>query len=89
MTTYPAKAPPGKTKAKGSTGLDSDFISRVERRVQEEAARRAERRRELREKEITADVRIVAWIDILGFSQRISDGVMSRIANARTQPNLG
>jgi len=71
MTTDPAKAPPGKTKANGPTGLDSYFLSRVERRVQEEAARRAERRRELREKETTADVRIVAWIDILGFSQMI------------------
>ena len=71
MTTPPATRPSGRQEPQPSAGLDEDFFAGVERRVQEAAARRAERRRELREKDIAADVRIVAWIDILGFSQMI------------------
>ncbi len=49
----------------------ADIFKDSERRVEEEAAKRAERRRVLREKDISAEVRIVAWIDILGFSQQL------------------
>lgn len=45
----------------------------IEHRVEENAARRAQRRKELREKNIAADERIVAWIDILGFSHDIQE----------------
>ena len=49
----------------------ADIFKNAEKRVEEEAAKRAQRRKELREKDISADTRIVAWIDILGFSQQL------------------
>ncbi len=51
--------------------LSSDFFAEVDRQVAEKAAKRARRRKELLEKDIAADVRIVAWVDILGFSHQI------------------
>ena len=43
----------------------------IMKRVEESAAKRAQRRKELLEKDIAADYRIVAWIDILGFSDQL------------------
>lgn len=43
----------------------------IERRVEEKAKKRAQRRKELFEKDISTDVRIVAWIDVLGFSNEL------------------
>lgn len=49
----------------------ADALRDSEQRVREEADKRVKRRKELREKDISAEIRIVAWIDILGFSQQL------------------
>ena len=48
-----------------------DFMERVSRESEEKTRKRAERRKELFEKKIKASSRVVAWIDILGFSQQM------------------
>lgn len=72
-----------KMKVNAQSTLSSDLFANIERQVEEEAARKDARRRALREKNISADVRIVAWIDILGFSQMLqrasSDAEMREI----------
>lgn len=52
-------------------GLPPDFFADVEKRVEEKQKRRAERRKELLERKIESDVRVVAWIDILGFREEL------------------
>lgn len=49
----------------------ADLFANAERSVAIEAAKKAARRQELHEKNISTDHRIVAWIDILGFSQML------------------
>ncbi|MEY2520553.1 MAG: hypothetical protein QOF24_2312 [Verrucomicrobiota bacterium] len=47
------------------------FEKDLKRYAAEKAKKRAQRRKELLEKRIQTDVRLVAWIDILGFSQQL------------------
>jgi hypothetical protein len=47
------------------------FEAELKRSAAEKAKWRAERQKELRERTIDTDYRLVAWIDILGFSQQI------------------
>lgn len=49
----------------------SDIFADAARSADEKIAKRAQRRKELHEKNIAADVRIVAWVDILGFSHKL------------------
>jgi hypothetical protein len=49
----------------------ADVFKNSDRRVKEQAAKRAQRRKELLEKNIAGEARIVAWIDILGFSHEL------------------
>src|SRR4051812_30319104 len=56
---------------KSPAQMSPDWFADIDRRVAEKAAKRAQRRKELLEKDIAADVRIVAWVDILGFSQQL------------------
>ncbi len=51
--------------------LPPNFFEDVDRRVEEKAAKRRQRRKELWEKSITPDTRVVAWIDILGFRDEL------------------
>jgi hypothetical protein len=51
--------------------LTRDFFENIERKVEEKAAQRRQRRKELWEKSITPDTRVVAWIDILGFRDEL------------------
>ncbi len=51
--------------------LSRDFFENIERKVEEKAAERRQRRKELWEKSITPDTRVVAWIDILGFREEL------------------
>ena len=64
--------------AGGTTGEMAKRFAEIERNVEEAEAKRAQRRKELHEKNIAADVRVVAWIDILGFSNQLQ--------HARTEP---
>ncbi|MEA3211692.1 MAG: hypothetical protein QOE70_4749 [Chthoniobacter sp.] len=56
---------------KSPAQMSPDWFADIDRRVAEKAAKRAQRRKELLEKDIAADVRIVAWVDILGFRQQL------------------
>jgi hypothetical protein len=47
------------------------FEQELKRSAYEQAQKRAQRRKELLERPIKADYRLVAWIDILGFSQQL------------------
>jgi|GEM_PF-1902219 len=47
------------------------FETELKRSALEKAEKRAQRRKELIEKPIETDYRLVAWIDILGFSQQL------------------
>jgi hypothetical protein len=47
------------------------FEADLKRSAAEKAKQRAQRRKELFEREIGTDYRLVAWIDVLGFSQQI------------------
>lgn len=58
----------------------SKLFAEVNRQVKEEASKKAARQRELFNKDITSDMRIVAWVDILGFSQMLQ--------NAKTDEEL-
>lgn len=49
----------------------ADTFPDIMKEVQEDAKKRELRRRELHEKDIAAEERIVAWIDILGFSEQL------------------
>jgi hypothetical protein len=51
--------------------LPPNFFEDVDRRVEEKATKRKQRRKELWEKSITPDTRVVAWIDILGFREEL------------------
>lgn len=46
-------------------------LAELERKVDEQAAKREQRRKELLGKRIDAEERIVAWVDILGFSNAL------------------
>lgn len=48
-----------------------DFLKSAMRRAEESVKKRAQRRKELFEKPIKAKVCVVAWIDLLGFSQQM------------------
>lgn len=49
-----------------------EWIAEITRKSQEESAARAARRRAQREKPLETEDRVVAWIDILGFSEQLA-----------------
>lgn len=49
----------------------TDFVEQSRKRAEEAMKRRTDRRRELWNREINRDIRVVAWIDILGFSNEM------------------
>lgn len=51
--------------------LPPDYFDQIKKQSEEDARRRAERRRTLWNKDIAREVRVVAWIDILGFSDEL------------------
>lgn len=51
--------------------ISDDLIRRIEKSTEEGIIRRKERRQALRNRTINRDVRIVAWVDILGFSNEM------------------
>jgi hypothetical protein len=58
--------------------LKSDaFNAELRSQSEEKMRRREQRRKELREKQITTETRVVAWIDILGFSQQLQNSETS------------
>ncbi len=51
--------------------LPPNFFKNIDRKAEQKAAKRKQRRKELWEKSITPDTRVVAWIDILGFREEL------------------
>jgi hypothetical protein len=53
--------------------LSKEWIAEITRKSKQKSAARAARRRAQREKPLEAEDRVVAWIDILGFSEQLTD----------------
>lgn len=68
MSNDPAPTPAEKMIAEIQS---EDFVQSATRRAEESAKKRAQRRKELFDKPIKAKVCVVAWVDLLGFSQQM------------------